>query len=144
MNKVRQDKVEAVQKGLAQGKSIRQAMIDAGYAETTANTGIDNQVVKEAIDKNRLELAKQGMTPERLIKEQQEMHEDAKLHYSQAKTKQELKLWNDLMGAWNDRLSKHMLGDKHDISGHITHSQEEEDEYNRLRAKPQDVGVELN
>ena len=42
---------------------------------------------------------------------------------------------------------KAMFTDKTEVSGHVTHSKEEEDEYNDIKNRvsiPQDVGVKLN
>ena len=113
MNKVSSIKVNKVATNLAQGQSYRQSMINAGYSEKTANCGADNKVIQEALNQNSLELAKQGMSPEQLIQEQREFYFYCKAKAKEAKTTKDLKDWIDKAGAWNDRLSKHTLGEVH-------------------------------
>ena len=134
MNTVSKVRILQVKNSLMQGKSYKQAMLDSHYSIDTAKRGKAPKIIQEVLHQIETDYVKNGMTPEELIREQRWFYADALENYKKALTKKEKKMWNDIAGQWNDRLSRHMLAEREKIQ--IEKFEPPPTYYNTLRIVP--------
>ena len=113
-----------VKEALLKGKSKKQAVIDAGYSLNTAINAWRLGVVKVCEEEIEKDFKAHNVTVEQVLKEI-ELGKELCLKLRDMPT---YKALIELKG-------KHlaMFTDKTEVSGHITHSKEEEIEYNRIK-----------
>ena len=77
-NRVAKHKISAVAKSLKENKTYAQSLRENGYSKDTANQGIHNKVIQEALLKNSKDFLKEDVTPEYVIGNLREVRELAK------------------------------------------------------------------